>query len=365
TTFKIEKEKKISEQKHTGKASLTITEKAIELENKYVKVTIDETGIISSIYDKEKEFEMVKYANKLLLWEDLPTNWEAWDINHYYKETKPEQAQRGSIKLLCDNGHKVSIEQKLTIGNSTIVQTITLESNTKEIRIDNDVEWNEEKKFLKVVADTNIHSATATYEIQFGNIKRPTHFNTSWDAARFEVPAQRYADLSQPDIGIAILNDCKYGHIINGTNIELSLLRSPKSPDETADIGDHEFTFSYYPHDGDLEHSDVLKKAHELNDPSIVIPLKKFPKVKEISSFQLDANSVKLDTAKRSENGKGIVIRLYETMGMNDNITLNFNKKYDVTETNLIEEKIKDLKKKCNSIELKFTPYEIKTLYLG
>ncbi|MCK4980215.1 MAG: hypothetical protein KAS62_07455, partial [Candidatus Delongbacteria bacterium] len=175
TTFKIEKEKKISEQKHTGKASLTITEKAIELENKYVKVTIDETGIISSIYDKEKEFEMVKFANKLLLWEDLPTNWEAWDINHYYKETKPEQAQRGSIKLLCDDGHKIGIEQKLTIGNSSIIQTITLGSDTKEVRIDNDVEWNEEKKFLKVHADTNIHSATATYEIQFGNIKRPTH----------------------------------------------------------------------------------------------------------------------------------------------------------------------------------------------
>ncbi|MDA3839394.1 MAG: glycosyl hydrolase-related protein [Candidatus Delongbacteria bacterium] len=365
TTFTIEEAKKVSRQNKIGKATLTITESGIELENKLIKVTVDESGIISSIFDKEKDFEMVKFANKLLIWEDLPINWEAWDINHYYKETKPEQAQRSSISIIGDCGHQVGIEQILTIGNSTVIQSITIESNSKEIWIDNEIDWNEEKKFLKVHADTNIHSDFANYEIQFGKLKRPTHFNTSWDAARFEVPAQRFADLSQPDMGIAILNDCKYGHIINGTNIELSLLRSTKMPDEKADIGIHSFTYSYYPHANDLEHSDVLKKAHELNDPNIVIPISKLPKVKERSLYNIDSKSVKIDSVKRSEDGKGIIVRLYETMGMNDNTVLSFDKKYDVVETNLIEEKIKDLKKKCDSIELKFTPFEIKTIYLG
>ncbi|MBU4486077.1 MAG: hypothetical protein KKD38_04040, partial [Candidatus Delongbacteria bacterium] len=364
TTFTIRKDKIISEQKHSGKASLSITEKGIDLENKFIKVSIDESGVITSIFDKGKNIETVKFANKLQMWEDLPINWEAWDINHYYKETKPEQAQRISIILLGDSGHLVGIEQIMSIGNSTIIQTITLASNSKEIRIDNKVDWMEEKKFLKVVADTNIHSDTATYEIQFGNIKRPAHFNTSLDSARFEVPAQRFADISQPDIGFAILNDCKYGHIINDGRIELSLLRSTKSPDESADIGVHEFTFSYYPHSGSLEHSDTLKKAHELNDPATIIPLENLPEVKENSFYSLNSFSVKIDSVKNSEDGKGIILRLYETMGMNDNITLHFNEKYDVRETNLIEEERKHLKKNCKSIGLKFKPFEIRTLYL-
>ena len=108
----------------------------------------------------------------------------------------------------------------------------------------------------------------------------------------------------------------------------------------------------------------MLKKAHELNDPNIVIPIEKLPKVKERSLYSVDSKSVKIDSVKRSEDGKGIILRLYETMGMNDNVSLKFDQKYDVTETNLIEEKIKNLKKKTNSIELKFTPFEIKSLYL-
>jgi len=364
TTFTIKKEKKAVEQKHSGKAELKITEDGIVLENKYVKVTICDDGVIHSIYDKEREFETVKYANKLLMWEDLPINWEAWDINHYYKETKPEQAQRVSLMLLGDSGHLVGIEQVMSVGNSTIVQTITLASHSKEIRIDNNVDWKEEKKFLKVTADTNIHSDTATYEIQFGNIKRPAHFNTSWDHARFEVPAQRFADISQPDVGFAIMNDCKYGHIINDGKVELSLLRSTKSPDENADIGEHEFTFSYYPHIGNLEYSDVLVKAHELNDPVTIIPLKKLPKEGQRELFDIDSNTTKIETVKKSEDGKGIILRLYETMGMNDDVKLYFDENYEVEETNLIEEGRKHLKKKSHMIELSFKPFEIRTLYL-
>jgi alpha-mannosidase len=364
TVFTIAKNKVVSEQKHSGKAELTITEKDIVLENKFIRVTICEDGVIHSIYDKEKDFETVKCANKLLLWEDLPINWEAWDINHYYKETKPEQAKRVSLEIIGDNGHLVGIEQVLSIGNSTVVQEITLSSDSREIRIENTVDWKEDKKLLKAVAETNINSGLATYEIQYGHIKRPTHFNTSWDHARFEVPAQRYADISQTDYGFAILNDCKYGHIINDGRVEISLLRSTKSPDEKADMGKHVFIYSYYPHCCTLENSDTLKIAHELNDPSSVIPLKKAPKAAQRSFYELQTCTVKLETVKVSEDGNGIILRLYETMGANDRTLIRFDKKYDISESNLIETEFKPLKKNAKSVELKFSPFEIKTLYL-
>ena len=364
TVFNIAKDKIISEQKHSGKAELIITENDIILENKFIKVSVGEDGVISSIYDKEKDFETVKYANRLLLWEDLPINWEAWDINHYYKETKPEQAQRVSLEIIGDNGHLVGIEQVMSIGRSTVVQAITLSSDSREIRIENTVDWKEDKKLLKAAAETNIISDTATYEIQYGQIKRPAHFNTSWDHARFEVAAQRYADISQTDYGFAILNDCKYGHIINDGKVEISLLRSTKSPDEKADFGKHVFIYSYYPHCCRLENSDTLKIAHELNDPASVIPLNKPPKVRERSFFEVQTCSVKLETVKVSEDGEGIILRLYETMGANDTAVISFEGKYDVSESNLIETEFKPVRKNTKSVELRFTPFEIKTLYL-
>ena len=364
SVFRIQKSSKVREQKHTGKAELIITENEIVLENKFIRVSVGEDGVISSIYDKEKEFETVKNANKLLMWEDLPVNWEAWDINHYYKETKPEQAQRVSLEIIGDNGHLAGIEQVMSIGNSTIVQQITLSSDSKEIRIENSVDWKEEKKYLKAVADTNIISDTATYEIQYGQIKRPAHFNTSWDHARFEVAAQRYADISQADYGFAILNDCKYGHIINDGKVEISLLRSTKSPDETADIGKHVFIYSYYPHCGRLENSDTLKIAHELNDPASIIPLKKAPEIKEKSYYEIESCSVKIETVKISEDGEGIILRLYETMGANDTSVIRFDGKYDVSESNLIETELRHIRKNTSEIGLKFSPFEIRTLYL-
>jgi len=129
-------------------------------------------------------------------------------------------------------------------------------------------------------------------------------------------------------------------------------------------MGEHEFTFSYYPHLGNLEYSDVLVKAHELNDPVTIIPIKDLPKKAERALFEIDSNMVKIDTVKNSEDGKGLILRLYETMGMIDDIKLYFDEKYEVEETNLIEEERKHLKKKCGSIELKFKPFEIRTLYL-
>ncbi len=364
TVFNIAKDRVVSEQKHSGKAELAITENDIVLENKFIRVTICEDGVIHSIYDKEADIETVRFANKLLLWEDRPINWEAWDINHYYRETKPEQAKRVSLEIIGDNGHLVGIEQILTIGNSTIVQEITLSSDSREIRIENTVDWKEEKKLLKAAAETCIDSGTATYEIQFGQIKRPAHFNTTWDHARFEVPAQRYADISRTDYGFAILNDCKYGHFIKDGRIELSLLRSTNSPDETADIGKHVFIYSYYPHPCALENSDTLKIAHELNDPASIIPLKKAPKIMQRSYYSLQACSVKIETVKPSEDGKGIILRLYETMGAADRASVCFDTKFDVSESNLIETEFRHLRKNVSSVDLKFGPYEIKTLYL-
>ena len=333
------------------------------LENDLIKVRIEDDGTISSIFDKKEERKVLDgFANKLLLWEDKPVNWESWDINHFYRETIPEQAKRISVKVEKCTDLQAVILQKFKIGNSKIEQKISIRNNSKLIKIENKVDWKEERKMLRVSAKVNIFSNEATSEIQFGTIKRPTHFNTSWDAAKFEVPAQRFADLSQPDYGISLINDCKYGHFIKDNIIDLNLLRSPKDLDQNSDIHKHEFTFCYYPHKGNLIESDTLEVAHKLNNPIIFQPIKKLPKERSGGFYQIHGKNVKLETVKRAEVGNGIILRLYEYSGSNSKITLEIKNEWKLfTETDLLENNLKMIEGKFNSVELEFKPFEIRT----
>ncbi|HPR18789.1 MAG TPA: glycoside hydrolase family 38 C-terminal domain-containing protein, partial [Candidatus Cloacimonadota bacterium] len=185
------------------------------LENDLLRVEIDEEGCITSIYDKKAEREtLAGRANLLQMWEDEPNNWGAWDVNHFYREIQPEQAKLISSELELVSEYRAIIRQKFTVGNSKITQKISLQRDSRLIKIENEVDWQEVHKMLRVSAEVQIQTNEASFEIQYGTLKRPTHDNTSWDAAKFEVSAHRFADLSQPDYGFALLNDCKYGHYV-------------------------------------------------------------------------------------------------------------------------------------------------------
>jgi alpha-mannosidase len=338
------------------------------LENSLIRVTFAQDGTISSIFDKEINREVIQdYANKFQLWEDKPNNWGAWDVNHFYRETTPEQAKLVKILNIEPTDLLIKRVQEFTIGNSTIKQIISLEANSKRINFKTTVDWQEEHKMLRVSAKPNIHTNEASFEIQYGTLKRANHQNTSWDQAKFEVCAHRFADLSEPNYGFAVLNDCKYGYYVQGNEIDLNLLRSPKDTDKEADLHIHEFTYSYLPHANQLINSDTFKEAHILNSPLFCYPVMTLPEKKSFSWAQLSNNDVKIEVVKYAEDSDNIVIRLYETKGKRANTKLKLNNNYSqLQEINLIERELNKqiIKDSYGEFTLEFTPFEIKTYKL-
>ncbi len=334
--------------------------------NTAVRIRLAKDGTVSSIHDNQTGREALSgSANKLLLWEDIPYEWDAWDVSHYYRETTPEQARLVSRRVVLDTPLRCTIEQRLEVGSSSVTQLISLERDSRVVTFKNTVDWREENKILKVHAETSVLARNATYEIQYGQIERPTHRNTSWDDARFEVAGQRYADLSQSDFGFALLNDCKYGYSVYGNSIELSLLRSPKSPDPEADMAVHEFTYAYMPHAGSLAGSGVFQAAHELNTPVLVRGVSSMPEFPLKSWYEVHGENVKIEAVKQAESGQGTILRLYETAGTSAEVELTAETGWKgMVETDLMEKPLGKPLGAGHSIRLAFGPYEIKTLLL-
>ncbi len=340
--------------------------KCNSLSNHELLIELDAQGAITRIYDKEAKRDVLKgKANLLYLYEDKPNNWGAWDINHFYQETIPQEAELLQSRVVEHNEFTSAIIQELTIGNSLITQIIRLETGTKQITISHKVDWKEKHKMLRVLAMPDIKAADATCEIQYGMLKRSTHDNTSWEQAKFEVPAHKFVDISQPDYGFALLNDCKYGHSITEGVLGLSLLRAPADTDPEADIRVHEYKYAYYPHTGDLTKSDVLEKAHNLNHPVIIKSVQALPEIEKKSYFWVEGKNVKIETIKPAYKKSGIIIRVYETMGSNTIINIHSEQRlFEVVETDMLEYEIGDIACEDNKFQLEFKPFEIRTLKL-
>lgn len=339
------------------------------LENSILRVKIAANGTIVSIYDKEYNREALSGpANRLLLWEDYPYSWDAWDVSHYYRETSPEQATLVERELVENGPLRASISQTLQIGSSSIYQRVSLEAESRMVQVETQVDWKETHRFLRVQAEPAVHAETATYEIQFGVVRRPTHANTSWDQARFETVGHRFVDISQPDYGLALLNDGKYGHYIRDGIMDLALLRGATYPDPHADIGAHRFTFAYYPHPLAFEMTDVVERAHELNAACIPWPLADTPADTTLSHFEVSGGGVKLETIKHAEDDESVILRMYETRGARRRVSLRGRLRWArIEETNLLEESPVPLEPRldgeafASAIDLEFGPFEIRT----
>jgi alpha-mannosidase len=219
---------------------------------------------------------------------------------------------------VCEESElRAGVRVERAFGKSCIVQHIYLAAGSARIDFDTEVDWQETHKFLKVAFPVNVRSARATYEIPFGHIERPTHFNTSWDAARFEVCAQRWADLSEGDYGVALLNDCKHGYDIHGNVMRLSLLRAPTAPDGEADRGHHEFVYSLLPHGGDFRKGLVIEQACALNMPLHLMETEahKGTMKSRQSFFEVDRAGVFIEAVKWAEREEAVIVRLYEGFG--------------------------------------------------
>src|SRR5690349_2572835 len=200
-------------------------------------------------------------GNVFQLHEDNPVNYDAWDVDLTYLDSVVDLVDAESIEIVCDQPLRGEVRVVRRFGSSTISQVMRLDAASRRLELHTEVDWHEHHRFLKVAFPVDIRSSRATYEIQHGHLERPTVWNTSWDLARFEVCAQRWADLSETGYGVALLNDAKYGYDIHGNVMRLSLLRAPGWPDPEADRGVHRFAYALLPHVGDLRDAGVVAEA--------------------------------------------------------------------------------------------------------
>ena len=339
------------------------------LENSLLRLSLTKEGAIDGITDKEAGREVLTpgtRGNILCLFADVPNNSDAWDVDMFHKETWKEVGPATSVSIVESHPLRSAVRVECTFGKSRIVQKIVMEADSRRIDFVTEVSWHERHKFLKAAFPVDVHSSRATYEIQFGHLERPTHYNTSWDMARFEVCGQKWADFSEPGYGVALLNDCKYGYDIHGGVMHISLLRSSTSPDPEADQGEHAFTYSLYPHQGTFQEAGVIESAYRLNVPVRITPLAAAQKgtLPQSASFlRTTQPGIYIEAVKRAEDGNGIIVRLYEGHGSRGETTVEFGWKVDkVIRTNLIEEDQESLPVSNNSIRLGLKPFEIATL---
>jgi alpha-mannosidase len=341
------------------------------LENKYLRVEINQRGEIARLFDKVSNREVLasgQVGNQFQAFEDRPIDSDAWDIDCTYEDKPIAIDGTASITVIENGPLRATIETRRQVLNSEIIQRISLAFNSSRIDFDTFVDWRERHVLLKVAIPVDILSPLATYEIQWGNIQRPTHRNTSWDQARFEVCAHKWVDLSEGGYGVSLLNDCKYGHDIHDNILRLSLLRGSTMPDPYADLGEHRFVYSLLPHEGGWE-TETSSQAYELNDPIICYkPQGKSQTLLNFSSSSLivcDSPNVIIETIKTAEDGNGLIVRLFENHRKRGAILLKVNIKLaHVWQTNLLEQNLKHIENHDRLIELQINPFEIITLRL-
>lgn len=365
----------------------TTAEGHIALQNTYYELTLDTHGEIQRLYDKRADREVFsagQTGNQLIAYEDRPLNFDAWDIDLFYEE-KPYPLHEVPVMRTLEEGPvRVTVEIEHHYLESRIKQRISLWRSSPRIDIATEIDWREHQTVLKAVFPLAINSTRATYEIQFGSVERPTHRNTSWDMARFEVCAHRWADVSEGSYGFSLLNDCKYGHDCHDNVLRLTLLKSGVYPDPDADSGIHRFTYSLLPHEGDWRDAQTVRHAYELNAPAFVlsqpsetkpernhgidtildddIPLDDVLTIEAYSLVYTDCEHVVIDTVKPAEDDNGLIVRLYEAHNQRGHGTLTFAATIQaVQECNLLESPLQDVPYTENNFAFQVRPFEIKT----
>ncbi len=320
-------------------------------ETRFYKIGLNSVGQIVRLYDKELERELVqagKVFNKLVSYEDKPLAWDAWDIDIFYDKRERVVDECLGYKVVCSNELETIIEFEYKHFESTIKQQIILSDLTKRIDIKHDVDYQNSHRLLRVLFETDIRAVNARYDIQYGNALRPTHSNTSWDMQKFEMLGHKWADLSNNSYGISILNDCKYGYSISGSTIGLSLIKAGTFPDKTQDIGNHKYTYSIYPHIGDVLDSDIEVEAFCLNT-ELKIYNKHLP---QLAPLTIENTNIVIDAMKISEDESSVILRVHETQNKVSQLQTNF----DYEETNLLEQTVE---------KSELCAYDLKTLRLN
>lgn len=337
------------------------------IRNKYFNITFDDKRNIVSIYDKINSREIVKKgerANVLQAFEDKPFNHDAWDINIYYQEKMWEINDLTSSEIIEAGPVRTVVKIVRPFLDSTIEQYISIYTNIPRIDFFTRIDWKEKQILLKAAFPVDVHSNKASFDIQYGNVERPTHWNTSWDMARFETVVHKWVDLSEDGYGVSLLNDSKYGCDIKDSVMRLSLLKSATQPNIDADREVHEFTYSLYPHAGNWRESDTVQIAHNLNCPmySVIEEPHEGFLPENFSLVNVDKNNVIIEIVKKAEDSDNIIVRVYECYNRRTDTTLTlFKDVIEAWECDLLENNLQKYKTEGNRVNFTILPYEIKT----
>ncbi len=350
-----------------------------KMENGSVRVVVDaQTGCITSIFDLRSHAEalapsetdsggstMHACGNLLQAFTDKPKRWDAWNIDSDFEKQHWDLDKADEVKLVERGPLRAVIRVKKHFQNSTFVQDITMYAGMPRVDVKMQVDWHEKHILLKVAFPLSAHSDKARFEIPYGSIERPTTRNTPAEQAKFEVPAQRWADLSDTKHGFSLLNDSKYGYDVKGNVLRLSLLRSPEWPDPHADEGHHEFTYSLYPHAGTWRDAQTVRRGYELNYPLISRQAQKHAGTLpgEHSFVRVDADNVVVTALKKAEDDDSLVLRFYEWAGKDADVRIQLPAgARSASETDLMEKSTGDLAVRSSAITVHTKPYEIKTV---
>lgn len=333
------------------------------LETHYYTVELDENGLLSRLYDKENRREVLRpgqRGNLMRMYEDKPIYYDNWDIDIYYTEKYWDVTELTSLRWTDVGAVSATLELERCVSSSLIRQKIRFYANSRRIDFETYVDWHEHQHLLKVHFPVDVHTDEATFEIQFGNLKRKVHTNTSWDVARFESCGQKWMDLSEGHYGVSLLNDCKYGHSVKDGCIGLTLIKSGIEPNQTTDQEEHFFTYALYPHAEGWQQAGTVREAYRLNQPALSVRGGQAGTEYSLASVQ-PANVI-LETVKQAEDGNGVIVRLYETENARTEACLTWNRPIaSVEECNCIEEKQADAAFENARIPFVIKPYEIKT----
>ncbi|MBP5152205.1 MAG: alpha-mannosidase, partial [Lachnospiraceae bacterium] len=302
----------------------TFDREARTLQTPFYQVSFDEEGEICSLYDKQAGREAVKAGetfNRIIAFEDRPWEYDCWNIDTFY-EDKPMKTCLTGFEAEENTHERFTILMTRNFADSVITQRISFYRGSRRIDFKTHIDWKEQQILLKAAFPVDVVTDKCTCDIQFGNVERPTHRNTSWDEARFEICSHKWVDVAENGYGVAVMSDCKYGSDVKESTVRLTLLKSGIFPNPDADKGEHEFVYSVFPHIGDFRESAVEDEAFKLNVPVIPVPTA-LPAGEQKSSVNIDSKGIYIDALKEAEDKRGIILRVHEAYGRRRTVNID------------------------------------------
>lgn len=338
----------------------------VVVETAFYRATFTKAAEIASLYDKRNNREVLRgksLGNRFRMYEDRPGKYEAWDIVATYVNDEVSLGD-GQIESVEEGETGIVVTLFKPLLGSVLRQRVVFYKALDRIDFETWVDWKERRKLLKVEFDVDIAARTFTSDIAYGTIERSNCRYSNQDKAKFEVSAHNFIDLSDADYGISLLNDCKYGHEVDGSRMMITLLKGPMNPDPQSDIGIHTFTYSLYPHAEDLQHADTLQRGLALNNPFYVRVLQGCAATRPLptSLITLSAKNVTLEAFKRCENGDGYLVRVCEKIGRTTDLGIRFWQSLRRVQCcNLIERETAELPAAGDCLQTRLKPFAVQS----